>query len=484
VRWLIFWALRKLIYPGLYLAPIDSIIFGPDKDLLATIHGVLKLDSVVNIREIKQCFEERIKTLNLHRLTQKAVWRPVLWHYWETDEEFSVNNHIFYESLPEPAGQTQLEEFVSACLRRSLNDQRPLWEHIVIDNFKDESGKRKTVIVIRLHHCLGDGIGLMRTTLAILKRQGSSSVVVSSLPSSSSSPTSSASSSSSTSKSTSVSAAVTSAPSRGKRAHKSSRSCTGSLTSALSSTKKMVFMRDDPVSVWKAPDPITCKTPVLASWTVASLDRLKRCSKDLGLSINDILLAAAAGGLRKFNNTSRSAASPLAVAWVSMRGTSLVGEPVFGNEIGAIYFSIPIDVETPLARFDTVQKQTQELLVSWEPLISYVLMSVFGLLPAFIHRPVWHLLAFKTTFSLSNLPGPTSALDYIDAKVEQILFFVPPQQTIGHFITIMSYNGTIGFGLATDSRLIQDPKKVVNFMNEEMDDLIDALYTRDRVNKY
>src|SRR4051794_11106525 len=54
------------------------------------------------------------------------------------------------------------------------------------------------------------------------------------------------------------------------------------------------------------------------------------------------------------------------------------------------------------------------------------------------------------TASTSNLPGPATELQLAGSPIDNFVFFVPPQRTIGHFITVLSYNGKVTFGMTSD----------------------------------
>ena len=51
------------------------------------------------------------------------------------------------------------------------------------------------------------------------------------------------------------------------------------------------------------------------------------------------------------------------------------------------------------------------------------------------------------TCSASTLPGPPRPCSMLGVPIDNMFFFVPPLGTIGHFSTMVSYNGrvTVGF---------------------------------------
>ena len=61
-----------------------------------------------------------------------------------------------------------------------------------------------------------------------------------------------------------------------------------------------------------------------------------------------------------------------------------------------------------------------------EPYIGNALIALFGSLPRVLTRPIWKALAFKTTLSMSNMPGPQFPLAFLGSPIDQIFFFVAP----------------------------------------------------------
>jgi hypothetical protein len=83
--------------------------------------------------------------------------------------------------------------------------------------------------------------------------------------------------------------------------------------------------------------------------------------------------------------------------------------------------------------------------------------------PPPITRFIWPLLAFKTSLSFSNLPGPqwkfvldtppTKTGSNAGVPIQSLFFFVPPQNTIGLMVTISSYDGRVMFSASNDGRM-------------------------------
>jgi len=161
-----------------------------------------------------------------------------------------------------------------------------------------------------------------------------------------------------------------------------------------------------------------------------------------------------------------------AVLWVSLRGIDVNIKKVdFSNRLGTVYLKLPLHITDPMARLRVIQKQAAELIASPESIVSFAIMSIIGFLPPFLTRIIWFASAFKVSLSMSNLPGPAMPVRFAGGDVTTFMFFVPPVQTVGHFLCILSYNNSILCGVASDERLVEEPLDVVNAFHQEVEQL-------------
>ena len=73
-----------------------------------------------------------------YRVFRSVAVYDDIW-YWEERSNGSLESHITRIQLPEPAGDTELQNFVSSQRTVPLDRSRPLWEVICIDDFKGGS---------------------------------------------------------------------------------------------------------------------------------------------------------------------------------------------------------------------------------------------------------------------------------------------------------------------------------------------------------
>jgi len=114
--------------------------------------------------------EERLQAILNQRLLSFARFRQRLVrqdgrHAWVEDPAFELNDHIEWRRRAEPTDQRALEKLVGELASQPLDACRPLWRCVVVENL--EGG---CAVVFRVHHCLADGIALLRVFLTLTDR--------------------------------------------------------------------------------------------------------------------------------------------------------------------------------------------------------------------------------------------------------------------------------------------------------------------------
>ncbi len=96
------------------------------------------------------------------RFRQLAV--PRGWGFrWEDAADFQLEEHLRRTVLPAPAGRAELEALASQARSTPLERARPLWEMQLVERYGQGSA-----LLIRVHHCLADGMTLMRVLLSFM----------------------------------------------------------------------------------------------------------------------------------------------------------------------------------------------------------------------------------------------------------------------------------------------------------------------------
>jgi WS/DGAT/MGAT family acyltransferase len=203
------------------------------------------------------------------------------------------------------------------------------------------------------------------------------------------------------------------------------------------------------------------------------LDRVKTIGKGLGCSINDVLLACAAGAIGQYlRDHGEDPAGKEIRAMVPVNLRPLDQAWQLGNRFGLAPLVLPIGIENPIARVFAVRQRMSELKGSYQPLLAFAILAMSGLFIKPVQDFVTGLFAKKTTAVMTNVPGPTEPLTFCGAELRQSIFWVPQSGDIGIGISIFSYAGGVQFGLITDRKLCPHPQQIIDRFEPEFQKLL------------
>jgi WS/DGAT/MGAT family acyltransferase len=204
-------------------------------------------------------------------------------------------------------------------------------------------------------------------------------------------------------------------------------------------------------------------------WTDISLGEVKAVSAGLGGTVNDVVLATAAGAFGHFLREHRTATTDIdfrVLIPVSVRGDK---ENDLGNRVAMIMAELPVGERDPARRLQRVIETTQKLKqskqalgVSWlEDLADKIGGRFFGELSrsATRHRPF--------NVAVTNVPGPQVPLYFLGSKLLAIYPMMPlfPNQALS--VALLSYNGDVFWGFNSDWDSLPDVHNVVEGIGAE-----------------
>jgi WS/DGAT/MGAT family acyltransferase len=195
------------------------------------------------------------------------------------------------------------------------------------------------------------------------------------------------------------------------------------------------------------------------SWVPLSLDAARSIKRALGGSINDVVLAVAAGALRRLLLQRRIDPDGLelrAIVPVSLRSSQQYLS--LGNRISIMMAPLPVGVRDPVERLRRVQAEMARLKTSNEAAKMDRLFRMVELLPPSLH----HLLGWipepgrPINTVCTNVPGPPVALYQQGVRVTGMVPFVPLVDGIGVAFAVLSYEDTLTVGVTADPGLVPD----------------------------
>lgn len=416
------------------------------------IVGVMIFGSRLGLKRFRNTLTERFLRFDRFRR------RPVLetgGAWWEEDPDFDLSRHVHRVALPGRCGVAELQAFTSELASSQLEPDKPLWDFHLVERYGKGSA-----LVMRIHHCYADGIALIRVLLAMADgaprgERGEAGAggwwppftapwmgLFSPLNS------------------------VTSAVVRWSAAFWQRyfellgnpakaldylRKGTGI---ALEASRLLTMPKEPETRLRGEPGPVK-----RAAWAEPiSLADVKALGKQLTCSVNDVLLASAAGALRSYlqhHGDDPDGIDIRVVVPVNLR--PLDEAEGLGNKFGLVFLQLPVGVASPLERLFTVKRRMQALKTSAQPLLVLGLLEAAGSAPQMVQQFLVDTLSTHASAVMTNVPGPQRALHLAGAEITEQMFWVPQAGNIGIGASILSYDGRVQFSLIADVRIMPDP---------------------------
>jgi WS/DGAT/MGAT family acyltransferase len=212
-------------------------------------------------------------------------------------------------------------------------------------------------------------------------------------------------------------------------------------------------------------------------WVRADLDAVKAVKNHHGGTVNDVVLAAVAGGFRALllsrgkvvdGRTLRTMV-PVSTRHNDERGT-------LGNRVSAVFADLPVGLEDPLDRLHAVTAQLQALKSSGTALGVDALLGAADLLPgslfalgvkAWAHSPQ-RIFSTVTT----NVPGPQAPLYLLGRRMTDMYPYVPLGADLRITIAIASYAGQLAWGVTGDHDSVPDLRVLSDGIEQSIAELI------------
>lgn len=378
----------------------------------------------------------RLATERLAALPVGALRRPA----WEPDPGFAVEEHVHRAALAAPGGEAELMDWCGDYWSTRIDRSRPLWESVLLEGL--EGGR--WAIATKTHHALIDGVGAVDVTHLLLdsarsgsRRAGADGHV---------------------------------APVDGDGPGLSDR-----IANLIGEGAKLVSHPARILSEARATAELLLREELQAAprtslnvsigahrrYAVARarLADLKAIKNALGGTVNDVVLAAAAGGLRRLLSE-RGDELPeqglRAMVPVNIRTEADRGQP--GNRVSSLFVHLPVCEPDPLRRYLVTAGEAEQLKAGSQSRGGADLVALAGLAP-----PLLHSVLARSTFgtrlfnlTITNVPGPQRPLYGFGAKLEEVLPLVPLAADHAVGIAVVSYNGGVFFGLSGDARALHD----------------------------
>jgi WS/DGAT/MGAT family acyltransferase len=438
---------------------------------LMMIIGVWTLRPGIRYADLCARMQERL--LQYDRFRQRVV-EDATGSRW-VDHEVDIAQHVVRERLPRVrAGDAQaaLQHRIGELAMQPLDRTRPLWQMHLVEDYEGGSA-----LVVRIHHCIADGIALIAVTMSLVDGGAAPPRRTRKQPAEGAEAWFS-----DTLVKPFTDVALKALDAAGEGAARSlhmlldpRQGMAGSLEVArlayqvLGDAAAMALMPDDSPTRLKG-KPGNAKR--VAWCPPLPLEEVRAVGKALQCSINDVLLSCVAGAIGQYLRAQGDAVEGIEIrAMIPVNLRPLEQAHKLGNRFGLVPLVLPVGIANPVERLYEVRRRMQALKGSTQPLLAFALLAVAGLLVKPAQDALLQLFGRKTTAVMTNVPGPREKLKFLGATLDQTLFWVPASGDIGLGVSILSYGGGVQFGVITDTALCPRPQEIIDQFAPEFDRL-------------
>ncbi|RFP19361.1 MULTISPECIES: wax ester/triacylglycerol synthase family O-acyltransferase [unclassified Duganella] len=406
-----------------------------DKNLMV-INSILLFEGAVDMERLISTIGLRLP--NYPRFTQKVVQRRGRPH-WVEDDQFNIAQHIKLEQMSQEVSREELQGHMTRIAHLPLERDRPMWHMTVLDRVNGGHA-----IVFRVHHCITDGLGLVHVLNHLTDDNG----VHGRTPSPVGHPH----------RATVAQNAVCSAVVRG----------VSWLKIAFHVARLSVLWPDAP-SQFKAS---MTGTKQLVWLPPLEMDRVRAMSKRMGVTLNDVWVAAVSGALRNYLGERGQRPDGRALrAAVTFNLREKANAFQLGNEFGLVAVDLPTNMDDPCARLRQSSERMTAIKRSHQPRATMAFLSIAGCLPTALQHFALNLFTSKGSVVLTNIEGPGSRRYLAGSRMTDLICWVPQAGKLGVGLAFISYAGQIQLALFVDTDLVPDPERLMTLTYDAFEEL-------------
>lgn len=360
--------------------------------------------------------------------------------------DFDVSKHIFSHHLESES----VLEAVEAARNQPLDESKPLWEfHLLQDRKESTERPSHSVLCMKAHHCLGDGMSSM---LMLAKLSDQREAIEANLAKLERLQRSSK-------KSMNIRVAV------GRIFH---------LLVYLSRTFRLVLhfllalcIRSEPQTIFNRPGTGTRRLSSTKNFKVMDI---KAVAKRHNATINDTTLSCVAGAIRKALLLKGSVSDKLvlrAAIPVNIRSsTEEIQETC--NKFSSFIIDFPVGISNPIDRLLCIKHKMSDMKHSWAKYFLYCSLQAFSYLPETILKPMTYYAGSKLTLAISNVNGGALSCSFAKHKMVELHAFVPPPPNLNLGVLVLTVGDELHWDISIDESVGVDPHDFARYVEEEL----------------
>ncbi|MGN6333702.1 MAG: WS/DGAT domain-containing protein [Motilibacteraceae bacterium] len=406
------------------------------------VDSLLFLDGAVEPATIETVVRERLLARwPVFSCRPVAAALPLRQHRWVPDRDFALSRHLDVVDLPLPGDDEVLSDLVSERMSESLPEDRPPWRITLYRGYGAGSA-----LHVRVAHAAADGSAQVQVLLSMTDPL--EPAVRPAVP---------------------APRPATGHRDRGRRPLPALPAAVGAVTAApawVRAAAKLLLTPPDSGTVLHA----RCGRVKRVAWTrPLSLPEVRALAHENGATVNDVLLGALAGGLRRYLLERDGGLRDVrTMVPVDLRGAPPVPGEALGNRFGLVYLDLPVLEEDPRARLVEVHRRMERIKGTPEAPLSAMVLSAMGAAGPLGDRVVVATFSPKASAVVTDVIGPAQPLALAGVPLRHLVAWVPRAGDIPLGVSFVSMRGELVVGLATDARVVPDPTRLLDAVVAEL----------------
>ena len=438
--------------------------------------GRFNADDDLSFAQLRELVERRFAHLALFRRRLRAVPGRLDRGVWEDVDHLDVDAHLREAAVYAPGDEFELGRLIGEIMGRQLDRRRPLWELWRIDGAADG----RVTVLLKIHHACNDGLHGAEFAQVIFDLTANAPM---------------------------ERVDFVGEP---EYARVSNRALLGhaavsfakmplrmgkvALDVAAAAPRLAKFAvsaeRHDAVLPFEGP-----RTPLNGhltphrdfAFTSVPLSLVDEVRGAFGASLNDVVLAMAAGALRDYLRVRHAlptsglvAAVPMAIRREDHRADP---DAVPGNLLSAMGAALPVHLDGPGDRIRAVQASTRAARRVHQVFGDDLLADLLAVPPPVVIEGAVRLYdalaldeRLRPVFAavVSNVPGPPVPLFCCGARLDDGYLIGPLLAGAGLNLTVLSYRDSLSLGVVSCPDVVDDHWTIARALPEALDDLVAA----------
>ena len=450
------------------MSPLDAMFLNQDS---ATVPRQTASLAILEPGETRLDHDRLVQVINdridiVPRYRQIALKVPVGFGtpVWIDDENFDISAHVRRSALPKPGTMESLRELVGRLIARRLDPDRPLWELYLVEGL---SGGR-VALLFKSHQALVDGSETIDLAQVLLEETAherdiphedwnprpeprAAALVINTLNKNLRRPTESLRIAEMNLGR--VAARLPGLRGRGPALH-------GILSAELSQHRRFASLE-------------------------TKLEDYRLVRGEHGGTVNDVILAAIAGGMRGWMLTR---AEPVTAktrfrAMVPMSVVAEDGLPTsLGSKVRGHLLSLPVGESNPVVRLHQVSYALKDHRETGSAVAANKLANLPGFATSTFHAVGARVADAESgrghQIVITNVPGPQEPVYMAGERVSEVYPCIPLSDNRAMSIGVTSYNGKVFYGIVADREAVPDADVLAQCIDDALVEMVETVGTR------